>query len=98
MLLSSVPGSLWDSGRNDPSPLIAQLQYDREGYWYANPSSIPNLLNAIGERSVTRVQPRVAERPVEVRLTDLDVGDYPPHLPHRPRQHPVLRRGVIPAA
>lgn len=54
-------------------PTIARLQYDGGGDWYANPSSLPNLLEAIGERTSLRV----AERPAEVRLTDPDLGDYP---------------------
>src|SRR5690348_4518346 len=34
------------------SPLtIARLQYDGGGDWYANPSSLPNLLAAIRERT-----------------------------------------------
>jgi len=54
-------------------PTIARLQYDGGGDWYANPSSLPNLLEAIGERTTLRV----ADRPAEVRLTDPDLGDYP---------------------
>jgi hypothetical protein len=56
-----------------PLPTIARLQYDGGGDWYANPSSLPNLLEAIAERTTLRV----AERPGEVRLTDPDLGDYP---------------------
>jgi hypothetical protein len=54
-------------------PTIARLQYDGGGDWYANPSSLPNLLEAIGRRTSLRV----AERPAEVRLTDPDLGDFP---------------------
>jgi hypothetical protein len=54
-------------------PTIARLQYDGGGDWYANPSSLPNLLRAIGERTTIRV----GERPGEVRLTDPDLGDFP---------------------
>ncbi len=54
-------------------PTIARLQYDGGGDWYANPSSLPNLLRAISDRTSLRI----AERPGEVRLTDPDLGDYP---------------------
>jgi len=54
-------------------PTIARLQYEGGGDWYANPSSLPNLLRAISERTSLRI----AERPGEVRLTDPDLGDYP---------------------
>ena len=56
-----------------PLPTIARLQYDGGGDWYANPSSLPNLLEAIGERTTLRVSTDAAE----VRLTDPDLGDYP---------------------
>ena len=52
---------------------IARLQYDGGGDWYANPSSIPNLLRAIGERTALPVE-RAEGR---VRLTDSAVFDYP---------------------
>jgi hypothetical protein len=54
-------------------PTIARLQYEGGGDWYANPSSLPNLLRAISDRTSLRI----AERPGEVRLTDPDLGDYP---------------------
>jgi hypothetical protein len=54
-------------------PTIARLQYEGGGDWYANPSSLPNLLEAIQERTSLRV----AARPAEVKLTDPDLGDYP---------------------
>jgi len=60
-----------------PSPLalptIARVHYEGGGDWYANPSSLPNLLHEIAQRSTIRV----AGRPVEVRLTDPDLPDYP---------------------
>jgi hypothetical protein len=37
---------------------IGRLHYGGGGDWYANPSSIPNLLEAIGERTNLRVSPR----------------------------------------
>src|ERR1700712_2179588 len=52
---------------------IARLQYDGGGDWYANPSSLPNLLRAISERTALPVE-RVEGR---VRLTDSAVFYYP---------------------
>ena len=52
---------------------IARLQYDGGGDWYANPSSLPNLLRAIAERTDLPVE-RTEGR---VRLTDSAVFDYP---------------------
>ncbi len=52
---------------------IARLQYDGGGDWYANPSSLPNLLAAIRERTgmpVDRVEGRVT-------LGDDRLWDYP---------------------
>jgi Domain of unknown function (DUF4159) len=54
-------------------PTIGRVHYDGGGDWYANPSSLPNLLQAIAERSPLRVSPR----PVDVRLTEPDLADYP---------------------
>ena len=62
--------STTDSGQ---LPTIARLQYDGGGDWYANPSSLPNLLREIEQRTTLRV----GTRPGEVRLTDPDLGDYP---------------------
>src|ERR1700683_491619 len=52
---------------------IARLQYDGGGDWYANPSSLPNLLAAIAERTTLKV-----ER-TEARTTLMDdrLWDYP---------------------
>jgi hypothetical protein len=52
---------------------IGRLQYDGGGDWYANPSSLPNLLKAIGER--TRFQ--VTSREKVVRLTDDELWQVP---------------------
>jgi len=37
---------------------IGRLHYDGGGDWYANPSSLPNLLRAVGERTGIPVAPR----------------------------------------
>jgi hypothetical protein len=50
---------------------IGRLHYDGGGDWYANPSSLPNLLTAIRER--TTLQP--ASREIAVRITDPELWD-----------------------
>ena len=45
---------------------IARLQYDGGGDWYANPSSLPNLLAAIRERTSLDVDKVEARVPVRV--------------------------------
>ena len=52
---------------------IARLQYDGGGDWYANPSSIPNLLQAIRERTSLKVEKQEAR----VRLGDERLWDFP---------------------
>jgi len=52
---------------------IGRLQYDGGGDWYANPSSLPNLLGAL--RAQTGLP--VAEREVTVTLGSPDLWDVP---------------------
>jgi hypothetical protein len=52
---------------------IARLQYDGGGDWYANPSSLPNLLAAIASRTTLQVERTEAR----VRLSDPQVWDFP---------------------
>lgn len=52
---------------------IARLQYDGGGDWYANPSSLPNLLAAIRSRTDLVV----ADRERSLRLTDPGLWDVP---------------------
>jgi hypothetical protein len=57
-----------------PEPLtIARLQYDGGGDWYANPSSLPNLLAAVREQTALAV----AEREVTVTLESPQLWDVP---------------------
>lgn len=56
-----------------PRLTVARLQYDGGGDWYANPSSLPNLLRAIRERTSIPV----ASDEARVRLTDPDLWDFP---------------------
>lgn len=52
---------------------IARLRYDGGGDWYANPSSLPNLLSAIRSRAGIVV----AAREVNVRALDPALADHP---------------------
>jgi len=52
---------------------IGRLHYDGGGDWYANPSSLPNLLQAIGARTTLPVQPREKV----VTLADADLWQVP---------------------
>jgi hypothetical protein len=56
-----------------PRLTIARLQYDGGGDWYGNPSSLPNLLAAIRERTSLPVEK------TEARVTIMDdkLWDYP---------------------
>jgi hypothetical protein len=62
-----------------PAPAVAQeltigrLHYDGGGDWYANPSSLPNLLAAVRERTALRT----AAREVTVRLDDAQLWTVP---------------------
>jgi hypothetical protein len=68
------PPSLPATVREYRAPVgIARLRYDGGGDWYANPSSLPNLLREIADRTGIDV----AERPDEVGLTDPDLADHP---------------------
>jgi hypothetical protein len=60
------------AGAQEPMQ-IGRLHYDGGGDWYANPSSIPNLIKAIGERTPFRV----AARERAVRLADDDLWQLP---------------------
>ncbi|MBL8961738.1 MAG: DUF4159 domain-containing protein [Gemmatimonadetes bacterium] len=51
---------------------VARLQYDGGGDWYANPSSLPNLLKAINERTTLRAEPSEGR----VTLSDERLNDY----------------------
>jgi len=52
---------------------IARLKYGGGGDWYSNPSSLPNLLKAINERTSIRAAPRE----VNVEITDPVLFKYP---------------------
>lgn len=52
---------------------IGRLHYDGGGDWYANPSSLPNLLAAVRQRTALRTAPKE----VAIRLTDAELWDVP---------------------
>ncbi|HET7586403.1 MAG TPA: DUF4159 domain-containing protein [Gemmatimonadaceae bacterium] len=56
-----------------PHLTVARLQYDGGGDWYANPSSLPNLLTAIAARTSLHVERTEAR----VSLMDDRIWDYP---------------------
>jgi Domain of unknown function (DUF4159) len=60
---------------DDPAPVmtIGRLHYEGGGDWYANPSSLPNLLTAIS----TRTSLRVARQEKVVTLNDDDLWNVP---------------------
>lgn len=69
LLIAAAPSSASRpaDGRERAAPRlsIARLQYEGDD-WYANPSSLPNLIRAVRERTSLEVDPR------EVRTTLLD--------------------------
>jgi hypothetical protein len=72
-LLAPVLGA---ATRPVPGPArmtIARLQYEGGGDWYANPSSLPNLLSAIAARTALPVERGEAR----VKLTDSSLFDFP---------------------
>jgi hypothetical protein len=69
-LTAATPAS---TSERTPRMTIARLQYDGGGDWYANPSSIPNLLAAIGARTTLPV----GRTEARVTLMDDRLWDYP---------------------
>jgi len=59
--------------KSAPKLAIVQLQYGGGGDWYANPSGLPNLLRAIRDRTGLDV----SDRPVQLKLTDPNLWNYP---------------------
>ncbi|HYC32562.1 MAG TPA: DUF4159 domain-containing protein [Gemmatimonadales bacterium] len=53
----AAQGSGRPTGSSAPGMTIGRLHYDGGGDWYANPSSLPNLLTAIRTRTGLRVSP-----------------------------------------
>jgi hypothetical protein len=73
LLFGIVLGSLSAAPTPEPVLTIGRLHYDGGGDWYANPSSLPNLLTALRTRTGLRVSPQ--ER--VVTLSDDDLWNVP---------------------
>jgi hypothetical protein len=73
LLMAIIAGSRGSPDGPDPVMTIGRLHYDGGGDWYANPSSLPNLLAALRARTALRVstQERV------VTLADDDLWNVP---------------------
>jgi hypothetical protein len=69
-LLLLVPVAL---AAQEPGVTIGRLHYEGGGDWYANPSSLPNLLAAVRQRTDIRTQ----QREDVVSLADPSVWDVP---------------------
>lgn len=61
------------TGQTAVLPTIGRLHYDGGGDWYANPSSLPNLLTAIRERTLIET----ADRDIVVKLDDPALWQLP---------------------
>ena len=72
-VLLALAAPLVSAARHAPRLTVARLQYDGGGDWYANPSSLPNLLAAIRERTAFPVERTEAR----VTLMDERLWDYP---------------------
>lgn len=69
----SLAGSNVAPSVTAPTLTIGRLHYEGGGDWYANPSSIPNLLKAIG----TRTSLKVAEEERTITLAADDIWSVP---------------------
>lgn len=52
---------------------IAILKYDGGGDWYANPTSLPNLIEFCNKN----IQTRINEKPKTVEATSIEIFNYP---------------------
>lgn len=66
MLLTAVLGNAQDLQ-------ITRLHYEGGGDWYANPSSLPNLMTFIGEKTNIRMD----QTEYRVKLSDADLYNHP---------------------
>lgn len=75
MLLALALTAAMPLAPTEPVPVmtVGRLHYDGGGDWYANPSSLPNLLSAIRTRTAFRI---AAEEKV-VTLSDDDLWNVP---------------------
>jgi hypothetical protein len=99
MVLLLGPPALCGQASDAPATMtIGRLHYDGGGDWYANPSSLPNLLQAVQ----TRTHLRVAAREKVVRLLDDELWTVPYlHMTGHGNLHfadaelPILRRWLL---
>ena len=68
-----APTPAQSTGPQETGLTIARVQYSGGGDWYANPSSLPNLLEFIRDRTGLPV----SSRPIEVQLTDPALRSHP---------------------
>ena len=73
ILIASAAAALSMAAWADTTFTIARLRYEGGGDWYANLSSLPNLLAAIRDRTDLEVSAREAT----VSLLDQRLSDYP---------------------
>lgn len=73
ILLALVAATAVSAAWSSAPVTIARLHYDGGGDWYANPSSLSNLLRAVGERTALQA----AEREEVVRLSDPALWQVP---------------------
>lgn len=73
LLLTGVMLALPAGQAGAQVPTIGRLHYDGGGDWYANPSSLPNLLAAIRERTTIATTPRE----VTLALSDPELWTVP---------------------
>jgi len=66
-------GAVLVAARGPADLTIGRLQYDGGGDWYANPSSLPNLLAAVAERTTLKV----SDREQVVTLDSPELWDVP---------------------
>ena len=64
---------LFATAASQPRLAIARLQYDGGGDWYANPSSLPNLISAIATRTSLDIESAEGR----VSLMDDKLWNYP---------------------
>lgn len=70
---SGIPLAQAPAPAVDTAHVIGRLEYGGGGDWYANPSSLPNLLRAIEERTGLPT----AQRELRVSPLDPDLADVP---------------------
>jgi len=73
LVVAGLSATLGAARHEPPRLAIARLQYEGGGDWYANPSSLPNLLKAINERTAFRVEATEGR----VTLSDDRLFDFP---------------------